>query len=78
MQNETLNYSYETFFYRSVFLNCLARFTLRALQEPGAPNDGFLLNALKSNIRLFRVLFISLEMHSKWRYKICIGHPRGT
>ena len=28
MQNETLNYSYETLCYRSVFLICLARFTL--------------------------------------------------
>ena len=39
----------------------------------GLPNDGFLLNSLK---QLFSVrtqsTFRFLEMHSKWRYKICI------
>ena len=38
----------------------------------GAPNDGFLLNTLKTLFRLSRVLLGSLEMHSKRRYKICI------
>ena len=35
--------------------------------QPGAPNDGFLLNTLKT---LFT--FRCLEMYSKQRYKICI------
>ena len=35
--------------------------------QPGAPNDGFLLNTLKT---LFT--FRYLEMYSKQRYKICI------
>ena len=38
----------------------------------GAPNDGFLLNKLKTLFRLSRILLGSLEMHSKRRYKICI------
>jgi len=36
--------------------------------QPGAPNDGFLLNTLKT---LFT--FRCLEMYSKQRYKICIS-----
>ena len=35
--------------------------------QPGAPNDGFLLNTLKT---LFT--FRCLEMYSRQRYKICI------
>ena len=36
------------------------------------PDDGFPLNALESFFRLSRVTTLrSLEMHSKWRYKIC-------
>ena len=37
-----------------------------------APNDGFLLNALKSLLRLFRVLLDLLEMHPKRHSKVCI------
>ena len=38
----------------------------------GALNDGFLLNSLKTLFRLSRALLDMPEMHSKWRYKICI------
>ena len=38
------------------------------LNRTGAPNDGFLLNALKAIQGIFR----SLEMNSNWGYKICI------
>ena len=41
-------------------------------QNPGVSNGGFLLNTLKTLFRLSRVLNRYLEMHSKWRYKICI------
>ena len=38
----------------------------------GAPNDGFLLNALKTLFWLSKVLLDLLEKHSKRRCKICI------
>ena len=38
----------------------------------GAPNDGFLLKTLKHLSGYMQSTFGSLEMHSKWRYKICI------
>ena len=38
----------------------------------GSPNDGVLLNALKTLFRLSSVLSNLLEMHSKRRYKSCI------
>ena len=39
-------------------------------RETGAPNDVFLLNALKTLFRLSEITFRSLEMHSKRRCKI--------
>ena len=41
-------------------------------REAGAPNHGYLLNALKTLFRLSESTFKSLEMHSKRRYKSCI------
>ena len=38
----------------------------------GAPNDGFLLNLLKTFFKAIQRTFISPEMHSKRRYKICV------
>ena len=38
----------------------------------GAPNDGFVLNTLKTLFRLSSVAFRCLEMNSKPRYKICV------
>ena len=38
------------------------------LLHTGAPNDDFLQNTLSA----IQITFRSLEMHSKWRYKICI------
>ena len=37
----------------------------------GAPKDGFLLNTLKTLLRLSRVLLGLYQMHSNRRYKIC-------
>ena len=38
----------------------------------GAPNDDFLQNTLENSFSAIQITFRSLEMHSKWRYKICI------
>ena len=48
---------------------------LQNMYYSGAPNDGFLLNTLKT---LFRLSTVLLEMHSKWHYKISylFSHPK--
>ena len=43
-----------------------------SLQTSGAPNDTFILNTLKTLFRLSKSTLRSLEIHSKWSYKICI------
>ena len=41
--------------------------------QPGAPNEGFLINTLKTLFtEAIQSTFRSLEMHSQWCYKICI------
>ena len=48
--------------------------------ETGAPNDGFL-KYIENTFWIFIKYLSSIEMHSKWRYQICIsvfGHSRGT
>ena len=37
----------------------------------GAPNDEFLPNTLKTLFTAIQSIFRSLEMHSKWHYRIC-------
>ena len=39
----------------------------------GVPNDGFLINSLKTLFKAIQSTFRSLEMHSKRRYITCIG-----
>ena len=55
----------------------LARYLFLELSDwyqifSGAPNDGFLLNSLKTLFKAIQRTFRSIEMHSKRRYKICI------
>ena len=55
----------------------LARYLFLELSDwyqifSGAPNDGFLRNSLKTLFKAIQRTFRSIEMHSKWRYKICI------
>ena len=45
---------------------------LARVHHAGVPNDGFLLNTLKTLFDAISDTFRSLEMHSKRRYKICI------
>ena len=56
-----------------LYFSYLGSYFYVSLSLAGAPDDGFLLNALKSLFRVPRVLLdLQTEMHSKRRYKICI------
>ena len=52
----------------------LERVSLRAWEPvfSGVPNDGFLINSLKTLFKAIQSTVRSLEMHSKRRCKICI------
>ena len=41
-------------------------------ESSGAPNDGFLLDSLKTLFKAIQSTFRSLEMQSEGRYKICV------
>ena len=43
-----------------------------SLQYQGQPNDGFLLNTLRTPFKAIQRTFRYLEMHTLWNYKICI------
>ena len=45
---------------------------LTACIRSGAPNDDFVLHALKELCQAILSTFRSLEMHSKWGHKVCI------
>ena len=61
-------------FFEVVGLQFVAEFLLLVHDSiSGAPNDGFLLNTLKTLFKqAIQSTFGALEMHSKWRCKICM------
>ena len=60
----------------TVFLKALTRtmdtYLNFCILKSGAPNDGFLLNTLRTPFKAIQSTFRSLEMHALWNYKICI------
>ena len=70
-----LLFQWFTFLHSSITANTLQDSDSQGIYSEfsGAPNDGFLLNTMKTLFRLsIQSTLRPLEMHSERRYKICI------